>query len=258
MNWFDATIQAFLTTHAFTSEVVNHAIHTIADFAMFKGLFPVAVLWWVWFRGGKRGVWEKEMVVATFASGMVALMVGRGLAHFLPFRERPMYDASLPYHFPLTGTTETILRTWSSFPSDHAMLWMSVSTGILLIWPWVGVLAMIYTAVFVCLVRVYLGLHYPTDVLGGALIGVLITYVMTRDRVRTLYASPILRVMMRFPAPCYTLAFLFCFELVTQFDEIRMIGQSVHKVLQAHVDEPGDTAPPLKVVGPVDNPVQHN
>ncbi|EGY01588.1 phosphoesterase PA-phosphatase related protein [Nitrospirillum viridazoti Y2] len=255
MNGFDSAIQEFLTTHAFTSDVVNHAIRTIADFSMFKGLFPVAILWWVWFRGGRRGLWEKEMVIATFVSGLLALGAGRLLAHFLPFRERPIYDPAVPFHFPLSGTSETILRTWSSFPSDHAMLWMAVSTGIFLVWRWIGVLAMAYTAIFVCTVRVYLGLHFPTDVLGGAIIGVLITLVMTRDAVRPLYTTPILRVMMRFPAPCYTLAFLFCFELVTQFDEIRMIGQSVHKVLEAHH---GNADPSLYGVGPEETAARPN
>jgi undecaprenyl-diphosphatase len=111
------------------------------------------------------------------------------------------------------------------------MLWMSVATGIFLVWRRVGVLALLYTAIFICLPRVYLGLHYPTDILGGAAIWIIIAYVMTRDPVRTRFAVPILRWIHRFPGPSYTLACLLCFELITQSDEILLLGQSVSKAL---------------------------
>jgi undecaprenyl-diphosphatase len=111
------------------------------------------------------------------------------------------------------------------------MLWMSVATGIFLVWRRVGVLALLYTAIFICLPRVYLGWHYPTDVLAGAAIGITITCIMTRDSVRTRFAVPILRWFHRFPGPCYTLGFVLCFELITQFDEILLLGRSVSKAL---------------------------
>jgi undecaprenyl-diphosphatase len=111
------------------------------------------------------------------------------------------------------------------------MLWMSVATGIFLVWRGVGLLALLYTAIFICLPRAYLGFHYPTDLLAGAAIGIAITYVMTRNRVRTWYAVPVLRSIQRFPGPCYTLAFLLCFELITQFEELLQLVQSVSKAI---------------------------
>jgi undecaprenyl-diphosphatase len=188
----------------------------------------------MWFKPSPRGEWEREMVIATIASGLLSLAIGRLLAHYLPFRGRPIYNPELHLHFPSAGASEAVLRTWSSFPSDHAMLWMSVATGIFLVWRRVGVLALLYTTIFICMPRVYLGLHYPTDVLAGAAIGIIITYVMTRDSVRTRFAVPILRWIHRFPGPCYTLAFLLCFELITQFDEIVSLEQSVSKTLRLH------------------------
>jgi membrane-associated phospholipid phosphatase len=70
-----------------------------------------------------------------------------------------------------------------------AMLWMSVATGIFIVWHGVGALALLYTAIFICIPRAYLGYHYPTDLLAGAAIGIAITYVMTRDAVRTRYLN---------------------------------------------------------------------
>jgi undecaprenyl-diphosphatase len=111
------------------------------------------------------------------------------------------------------------------------MLWMSIATGIFLVWRRVGVLALLYTAIFICLPRVYLGWHYPTDILAGAAIGMTITWIMTRDAVRTRFAVPILRGMYRFPGPSYALLFVVCFELVTQFEELLVLGRSVLKWL---------------------------
>lgn len=234
MNSFDTAIQTFLTQIAFSSDLVNNAIREFADLYTLKGLALIPILWWMWFKPSQRGEWEREMVIATIASGLLSLAIGRLLAHFLPFRGRPIYTPELHLHFPSAGLPEAVLRTWSSFPSDHAMLWMSVATGIFLVWRRAGVLALLYTAIVICLPRVYLGLHYPTDVLGGAAIGIIITYVMTRDSVRTRLAAPILGWIHRFPGPCYTLAFLLCFELVTQFDEVLLLKHSVSKALQLH------------------------
>jgi undecaprenyl-diphosphatase len=231
MNSFDTAIQTFLTHIAFGSARINHPIAVIASLNTFKGLVLMPILWWMWFRPGKRGEWEREMVIATIASGLLALVIGRLLANGLPFRVRPIYNPELHLHFPPANLQEDVLRTWSSFPSDHAMLWMSVATGIFLVWRGIGVLALLYTATFVCLPRVYLGWHYPTDVLGGAAIGVAITYAMTRDAVRTRFAVPILRWIDKVPGLGYTLAFLLSFELVTHFDEIRQLGHSAFKVL---------------------------
>lgn len=111
------------------------------------------------------------------------------------------------------------------------MLWMAISAGIFLMSRRVGVLALLYTIVFICVPRAYLGFHYPTDLLAGAAIGVAITWLMTRDAVRAHYAPPVLRLIGRFPAPAYTLAFLLCFELITQFDELLTLALSARHTL---------------------------
>ncbi|MGF6776671.1 phosphatase PAP2 family protein [Paraburkholderia sp. GAS334] len=230
MNSFDTAIQIFLTQIELSS-VLNHAIRVIAGLYTFKGFVLVPILWWIWFQPSQRTEWQREMVIATIVSGLLSLATGRLLAHYLPFRVRPIYNPDLHLHFPMAFVRESVQRTWSSFPSDHAMLWMSVATGIFLVWRRVGILALLYVAIFICLPRAYLGFHYPTDVLAGAAIGIAITWVMTRDAVRTRYAVPILRSIHRFPGPSYMLAFLLCFELITQFDDLLQLAQSAAKAL---------------------------
>ena len=234
MNGFDDAVLTFLTQHAFHSALVNHAIRALTDLYTVKGLLLITVLWWMWLARGEhseRALWQREMVIAIIASGLIALVAGRLLAHYLPYRIRPIHDPSVHLHFPESTYTEAALRFWSSFPSDHAMLWGAVATGIFLVYRTLGMLAIIYTLLFILFPRVYLGLHYPTDVLAGLALGIAVVVVMTRDAVRRGTARPILRWIERAPSVGYTLAFLLCFELITQFDEIRIVGQAIKKVL---------------------------
>jgi len=230
MNSFDTSIETYLSTIHF-GYLTTQTIEVIADLYSFKGLVLIPLLWWMWFQRDARNEWRREMVLATLLSGILALVVGRLLTHLLPFRVRPVYSSELHLHFAGHAIEDAQLTSWSSFPSDHAMLWMAVATGIFLVWRRIGVLAILYTVLVICVPRAYLGFHYPTDLLVGALVGVGITYLMTRDAIRARYATPALRWMERYPGPSAALAFILCLELATQFDELRKLASSVIKHL---------------------------
>jgi undecaprenyl-diphosphatase len=63
-----------------------------------------------------------------------------------------------------------------SFPSTHAFNNFAAATFVVRffprLWP-----ALFITAILISLSRIYLGLHYPSDVLGGAIIGSAIGYI---------------------------------------------------------------------------------
>ncbi|NKJ48139.1 phosphoesterase [Burkholderia sp. SG-MS1] len=229
MNSFDSSMLAIVTRDTMHSETFSHAVRLVADFYLFKGVLPLAMLCALWFDTGERRQWQREMVVATILSGFLALFIGRVLACWLPFRQRPLYDPSLHLTFPIAATPEAVLRTWSSFPSDHAMIWAAVAMGIFLVSRWMGVLALLHCVFLICIPRVYLGLHYPTDVLAGMILGIGVTCLVTRKPIMERFAPVIVRFIDKYPKVSYAFLFVMLFELATMFDEPRQLAEGIFR-----------------------------
>lgn len=83
-----------------------------------------------------------------------------------------LLDRPRPEMFPLRG-----MWTWASYPSGHLILTTALYVTIALMlrqtrgWRWPFVAAFVIVAL-TAYSRVYLAVHWPTDLLGGLLIGV--------------------------------------------------------------------------------------
>jgi undecaprenyl-diphosphatase len=65
-----------------------------------------------------------------------------------------------------------------SFPSNHALNNFAAATFYYRLYPnlkWI----LFTVASLVSISRVYLGLHYPSDILGGALLGIIFGYIFS-------------------------------------------------------------------------------
>jgi membrane-associated phospholipid phosphatase len=106
-----------------------------------------------------------QVVVADFAAQLISYGLKEGIG-----RERPpeVYAAPKPLvHVPHDG----------SFPSGHATTSFACATMLAFCAPRAAP-AFFVLAAAIAWSRVYVGVHYPLDVLGGAVLGVLISIAL--------------------------------------------------------------------------------
>lgn len=109
----------------------------------------------------------------------------------------------------------------SSFPSDHAFLFFALATGIFLADRRVGSLAFGYVSAIVCFPRLWLGYHFLSDILAGALIGAVVVLLFDQRAVRSAISGPVLGLMETKPHLFYMGLILFSYQVSELFNSIR-------------------------------------
>jgi membrane-associated phospholipid phosphatase len=159
------------------------------------------------------------------------------LAALLPFRLRPLYNPELHLHRAFTLDSNT-LETWSSFPSDHAVLFFAIATGVFLVHRRAGVCLFLYTTFFIALPRIFLGFHYPSDLLAGGLFGGALAYSAKWPAFRTLITRPGLRLQERSPGLFYACFFFLTVQTAELYGSLRAALNLAYRVLIAWSNSP--------------------
>jgi undecaprenyl-diphosphatase len=190
------------------------------DFSSLKGLFFVSTFGALWFQRADDQARRRQTLIIMVIAIFVSIIAARAAAILLPFRIRPMFVSDIGFHAPLFSVGN--YEDWSSFPSDTATYYFVITTGFWFLSRWWGFFWVCFSIIAI-LARVYLGIHYPSDVLAGALLGICITVVMNNEFVHARIAAPVLAAEHRSPAIFYGLLFPVLFETATIFHFTRVM-----------------------------------
>ena len=221
MNFFDSAIIDFFQHFSRSSWIFDSTINFISENHLIKGGALLIVLWWGWFKVSEKQEYIRVHITSSFIACFIGLTVARAMALSLPFRLRPMHDEALNFLLP-HAMNPRLLDGWSSFPSDHAVLFYILAMGVFYISKKLGILAVIYATIFISLPRIYLGLHYPTDLLGGALIGLIIIYLCNMPFFIKKISKPIVSWSNKKPEYFYPVFFLISYQIADMFDNSRV------------------------------------
>lgn len=212
------------------SGIFDRLMRLLAGDPLIQGSFLFLFIWWLWFGNEESRSEDRVRAIRAALGILVAIILARALQILLPGRLRPINDLTLPFVAP-SGLDYEKLEHWSSFPSDHAVIYSAIAMAIWFTNRRLGALAFAWTLVIGSLPRLYLGLHYPSDVVGGVLLGMAVGYLTQRVGPPEAVVNAVLFWERRHSRIFYPLAVLFTFELLSLFNEIRHLGQAAAHLL---------------------------
>ncbi|HET7259436.1 MAG TPA: phosphatase PAP2 family protein [Candidatus Acidoferrum sp.] len=172
--------------------------------------------WWAWFKEGEDQPRNREFAMYGILSSFVAVFAARMLAISLPYRERPLRNPLLHFQLPYDMRPDRVLG-WSSFPSDHGALWFALAAGIFFISRRLSIFLGLYVCLTLAIARMYLGIHYPTDILAGGLIGIGVASLAKYPAIRTAVTRKPMEWANRAPQLFYAISFLLTAQMAESF-----------------------------------------
>jgi undecaprenyl-diphosphatase len=220
MNWFDQSIIHFFNSFAQRSWILDSVMVQISNNVFIDGGALMAMFWWAWMKKGDDIQKTREILAGNIVATTFAVLLARLLALSLPYRQRPLGEPMLHFTQPVGSGTQMLIQ-WSSFPSDHAVLTFCIVTGLYMVSRRLGMAAAIY-GLATNIPRIYVGAHYPTDVLAGIVLGVAIGYLFKAPSLRRIVRRG-LNYLEPYPGLLYALLFTCTFEIGEMYDSLRHV-----------------------------------
>ena len=216
----DVTLYRALNALCGHSDTLDRIVYHAAGptGVVFLGLFGL-----LWFHAKGDQIRRRQALILVVPAVALALLINRTISTLLPFRVRPMYalGANAPsYHWTFD------LENWSSFPSDNATYLFAIAACLFVVSRSAGFAFGLFGA-FACLGRIYFGIHYPSDILVGAVIGIATGYALTRPALAETVSRPLLGYEKQYPGYFYAVLFMMLAEVVGGFPNTRHIGVAI-------------------------------
>jgi undecaprenyl-diphosphatase len=212
----DTNILLFINSFAGRWLLLDRIVEFFNSTDLVRGCPVMAAYFFAWFQSGEtantaEAVKKRQTLLYTLLACVPGLLITRILSSTLPFRERPFDNPMLQirraFSFDPTG-----YLGWSSFPSDHAVLFFALATGMYLVNRKLGILLYLHAVVVISLPRIFVGIHYPSDIVAGALLGIGLAYPAKWDSVRITITRPVFQLVDYSPGFFYVCLLFLAYE----------------------------------------------
>jgi undecaprenyl-diphosphatase len=161
-------------------------------------------------------------VYATIILVFAAIFMGRVMQMTMPFSTRPLYAEGLDLARAV-GLGANALQDDSSFPSDHALMYLTLAASVLMFHRAAGLALMVHALVIISLPRLVLGFHWASDILAGAVIGGVVAVLLQRPLSRWLARGSLPRIEATHPALFHAALFAILCETATMYSGTRKL-----------------------------------
>ena len=197
------------------SAAVDTLVGDFTDWNFFRCAWIVCILWWAWFKFQDS---DSRLAIVSGILGLICATVLSKTIQLVVFvHERPFITAAK------AGLTvpASVVRDWdwghgSSFPSDTATLHLALATIVWSMSRRLGLAVFVWVALVVALPRLYMTYHYPSDLIGGAVLGMSCVLVAQRYRAH-LKNGLLFRFEKTRPQLFYPILFLCTYQIVDAF-----------------------------------------
>ena len=212
---FDRPLTGLINGFTERSAFFDRLTFIVFSSPTFCGAVLVALVWACWFDTTDPES-RSHILVGTLAS-FGAGVISRVLQYTLHTHPRPIYNSTLDFKVP--ANFDQPLNTWNSFPSDHVTVFAGLAIVIYIARSRFAFVAIAIT-VLAEFARVYMGAHYPSDLIGGAALASLVVWAAETSWFTSL-GSRIVVWQGRSPSLFYVSAFFVSYQIATLAGDIR-------------------------------------
>ncbi len=136
----------------------------------------------------------RSRIFLGFVGVFVALVVSVWCQTNFHVHLRPVFDSNVHITDVLNwgATRRTFNDRIYSFPSDTAACYFAISTIIVLQEKRLGAICYLWNVITIGVCRVAMGSHYPSDIMGGLVLGFVCVYVFVKIPLLRRYVSAVL------------------------------------------------------------------
>jgi undecaprenyl-diphosphatase len=223
MNFLDQWVINIINYVGTSSPNFNLLVSVVSHNTFIKLAVVLACMWWLWFDTGPKQKQTRIILITTMVANFISLGVARVLVNKLPFRIRPMFDENISLVETYVDPGFNFFDKLSSFPSDHAVLLVGLSFGTYLASKKLGMFLLIYSLLIALLPRVYLGIHFMTDIIAGGILGATTVFLISKMSIVEKFSTKIYDFSENNPQMFYALMFLLTYETASLYKHIRGI-----------------------------------